>query len=425
MSDYPDESFSDDSFSDIEVMEPKKKSKASRTPLSDSSSTNTAPTSNGSALNASAQYQKLSQLEHILKRPDTYIGSVEKNEVEIWHYDAESDLMKFSKVTFVPGLYKIFDEILVNAADNKIRDPKMKNIKVDIDPENNTISVMNDGKGIPVEVHDKENMYIPEMIFGNLLTSSNYDDDEKKVVGGRNGFGAKLCNIFSTEFTVETSDQNTKLVYTQTWTDNMSKVSKPRITKAKNKKEYTKVTFKPDLSKFSMDSLDNDILSVLRRRVYDLCGTVKDCNIFLNEKKLNIRNFKSYVEMYVKAIQESSPDIAIENEANNRTPIVHEVINDRWELAFAVSDGNFNQVSFVNSIATTAGGTHVKYVTDQIINKLIDELNKGKKGKKAMIKPQQIKSNMFIFVNCLIENPAFTSQTKEQLTTKPLSLIHI
>lgn len=419
MSDYSDESFSDDSFSDIEVMEPKKKSKASRTPLSDSSSTNTAPTSNGSALNASAQYQKLSQLEHILKRPDTYIGSVEKNEVEIWHYDAESDLMKFSKVTFVPGLYKIFDEILVNAADNKIRDPKMKNIKVDIDPENNTISVMNDGKGIPVEVHDKENMYIPEMIFGNLLTSSNYDDDEKKVVGGRNGFGAKLCNIFSTEFTVETSDQNTKLVYTQTWTDNMSKVSKPRITKAKNKKEYTKVTFKPDLSKFSMDSLDNDILSVLRRRVYDLCGTVKDCNIFLNEKKLNIRNFKSYVEMYVKAIQESSPDIAIENEANNRTPIVHEVINDRWELAFAVSDGNFNQVSFVNSIATTAGGTHVKYVTDQIINKLIDELNKGKKGKKAMIKPQQIKSNMFIFVNCLIENPAFTSQTKEQLTTKP------
>lgn len=417
MSDFSDEDFLDESFSDIEVV-PKKKSKSSKTPLLDSS--NTTPTSNGGAsLGASAQYQKLSQLEHILKRPDTYIGSVEKNDVDIWHFDAESESMKFSKVTFVPGLYKIFDEILVNAADNKIRDPKMKNIKVDIDPENNKISVMNDGKGIPVEIHDKEKMYIPEMIFGNLLTSSNYDDDQKKVVGGRNGFGAKLCNIFSTEFTVETSDQNTKLVYEQTWTNNMSKVSKPRITKAKNKKEYTKVTFRPDLSKFNMDSLDSDILSVLRRRVYDLCGTVKDCNVFLNEKKLSIRNFKNYVEMYVKAIQERSPDLAIETEANNRTTIVHEVINDRWELAFAVSDGNFNQVSFVNSIATTAGGTHVKYVSDQIINKLMDELNKGKKGKKAMIKPQQIKNHIFIFINCLIENPAFTSQTKEQLTTRP------
>lgn len=418
MSDFSDEDFSD-SASDIEVM-PKKTSKKSKTPSSESS--RSSPTPSGATKNgvsASDQYQKLSQLEHILKRPDTYIGSVEKNEVEMWHYDQESQSMKFSKVTIVPGLYKIFDEILVNAADNKIRDKSMKNIKVDIDAEKNTISVLNDGRGIPVEIHAKEKIYIPEMIFGNLLTSSNYDDDQRKVTGGRNGFGAKLCNIFSTEFTVETSDQNTGLLYKQTWTDNMSKVTKPSITKVKNKKEFTKITFKPDLSKFNMDALDNDILAVLRRRVYDLCGTVKDCNIFLNDTKLSIKNFKAYVEMYVKAIQERSPDIAIESGMNNYTTIVHEVINDRWELAFAVSDGTFNQVSFVNSIATTTGGTHVKYVSDQIVQKLMDELNKGKKGKKAMIKPAQIKNNMFIFVNCLIENPAFTSQTKEQLTTRP------
>ncbi|MDC6270774.1 DNA gyrase subunit A [Acetobacter pasteurianus] len=374
-----------------------------------------------SSTNASETYQKLSQLEHILKRPDTYIGSVEKTRTEMWCFDVESESMKFQEVTIVPGLYKIFDEILVNAADNKIRDPSMKNIKVKIDPENNVIQVMNDGKGIPVEIHTKEKMYIPELIFGNLLTSSNYDDDQKKVTGGRNGFGAKLCNIFSTQFEVETADLNTGKLYKQVWTDNMTKVGKPKITTLKTKKEYTKITFMPDLQKFGMDSLDEDLLSVLRRRVYDLCGTVRNCNIYLNDKRLSVNSFKAYVEMYVKAIRERSPEP--EGDAESKpatTTIVHEVFNDRWEVAFAVSDGNFNQVSFVNSIATTAGGTHVKYVSDQIITKLVETLSKREKGKKKlMIKPQEVRDNMFIFINSLIENPAFTSQTKEQLTTKP------
>ncbi|KAI3406867.2 TOP2 [Candida oxycetoniae] len=374
--------------------------------------------------NASETYQKLSQLEHILKRPDTYIGSIEKTRMEMWCFDSESESMKFQEVTIVPGLYKIFDEILVNAADNKIRDPSMKNIRVKIDPENNVIQVMNDGKGIPIEIHTKEKMYIPELIFGNLLTSSNYDDDQKKVTGGRNGFGAKLCNIFSSSFEVETADLNTGKVYKQIWTDNMTKVGKPKITALKTKKEYTKVTFKPDLAKFGMDSLDEDLLAVLRRRVYDLCGTVKNCNIYLNDKRLSVSNFKSYVEMYVKAIKERSPELPEEAaaggvEAKNLPTIVHEVYNDRWEVAFAVSDGTFNQVSFVNSIATTAGGTHVKYVSDQIISKLVEALSKKEKGqKKLMIKPNEVRDNMFIFINSLIENPAFTSQTKEQLTTK-------
>lgn len=415
MSDSDGDYGSDSDFEEIRAPAKSRTPKTSQTPPS---STATPGPRNGG--NASDQYQKLSQLEHILKRPDTYIGSVEKNEVEMWCYDNALELMVFKKVTIVPGLYKIFDEILVNAADNKIRDPAMKNLKVEIDAATNTILVLNDGRGIPVEIHTKEQIWIPEMIFGNLLTSSNYDDDDKKVVGGRNGYGAKLCNIFSTEFEVETQDQNTGQLYRQTWTENMLKVLKPKILKAKNKREYTKVTFKPDLAKFHMESLDDDILSVLRRRVYDLCGTVKDCNVYLNDNKLSVKNFKGYVEMYVKAIQERSPDLGMEAAANNYLSIVHEVINERWEVAFAVSDGTFNQVSFVNSIATTAGGTHVKYVSDQIIEKLLEELNKKEKGKKKlMIKAAQIKSNMFVFINSLIENPAFTSQTKEQLTTRP------
>lgn len=141
---------------------------------------------------ASSQYQRLTQLQHVLKRPDTYIGSVEKTESKMWIFDKDTNQMVYKDVTIVPGLFKVFDELLVNAADNKIRDPNMDTLNVDIDVEANVISIYNNGRGIPVEMHTKENMYIPELIFGNLLTSSNYDDDEKKVTGGRNGYGAKV-----------------------------------------------------------------------------------------------------------------------------------------------------------------------------------------------------------------------------------------
>lgn len=103
---------------------------------------------------ATDQYQKLTQLEHIIKRPDTYIGSVERTTEQMWVFNSERSEMEPRKVSFVPGLYKIFDEILVNAADNKQRDPSMKNIKVVVDREKGEISVENDGTGIPVEIHE-------------------------------------------------------------------------------------------------------------------------------------------------------------------------------------------------------------------------------------------------------------------------------
>lgn len=188
-------------------------------------------------------YQKKSQLEHILLRPDTYIGSVEKVTELQWVFDTEANKMVQREVTFVPGLYKIFDEILVNAADNKQRDAKMSTIKVDINQESNTISVYNNGQGIPVVIHSEEKMYVPTMIFGHLLTSSNYNDEEEKVTGGRNGFGAKLCNIFSSKFTVETSSRQYKKAFKQTWATNMTKASEPKIKESSGKQQQKNVRF--------------------------------------------------------------------------------------------------------------------------------------------------------------------------------------
>ena len=361
------------------------------------------------------QYQKLTQLEHILKRPDTYIGSVERTEKQMWVFNSNTNLMEHREVSYVPGLYKIFDEVLVNAADNKQRDKNMKEIKVTVNREKGEISVRNDGRGIPIEIHEREKIYIPEMIFGHLLTSSNYDDDEQKVTGGRNGYGAKLCNVYSTEFSLETIDSVKGKRYKQIWTDNMSKMGKASITNNSGK-DYTMVTFYPDFSKFGMQEMDEDFEALVKKRVYDMAGTCKGVKVYLNGERIKAANFKQYMEMYTKAISaENAPEDA---PSKDMQVILTDNSNERWEIGFAVSDGAFQQVSFVNSIATTSGGSHVNYIADQVIDKLMAIVKKKNKGGVAL-KPAQIKNHIFLFVNCLIVNPAFTSQTKEQLTTKP------
>uniref|UniRef100_H3D5N4 DNA topoisomerase 2 n=1 Tax=Tetraodon nigroviridis TaxID=99883 RepID=H3D5N4_TETNG len=354
-------------------------------------------------------YQKKTQLEHILLRPDSYIGSVEPVTQQMWVYDEDVGL-NCRDVTFVPGLYKIFDEILVNAADNKQRDKTMSCIKVSIDVENNTIVIWNNGKGIPVVEHKVEKVYVPALIFGQLLTSSNYDDDEKKVTGGRNGYGAKLCNIFSTKFTVETACKESKKTFKQTWYDNMGRAGDANI-RSFDGEEYTCITFRPDLAKFKMSILDKDTVALMTRRAYDIAGSTKGIRVYFNGKKLPVTGFRSYVDLYVKDKVD---------EMGNALNVVHEVVNERWEVCLTMSEKGFQQVSFVNSIATTKGGRHVDYVADQVVSKLIEVVKKKNKAGVA-VKPFQVKNHMWLFVNCLVENPTFDSQTKENMTLQQKS----
>merc|ERR1712156_47311 len=241
----------------------------------------------GKRLSVERIYQKKSQLEHISLRPDTYIGSVQPVTEKMWVLDEDENSKKIvsREITYVPGFYKIFDEILVNAADNKQRDKKMDTIKIDIKPEENCIKIYNNGKGIPVAHHEKENMYVPTMIFGHLLTSSNFNDEEEKVTGGRNGFGAKLCNVFSNKFTLETSCKEYKKEFKQSWANNMSKANDPKIKEASGE-DFTRVTFYPDLAKFNMERLDNDTVALLSRRAYDIAASTRGVKVYLNGKKI-------------------------------------------------------------------------------------------------------------------------------------------
>ena len=352
-------------------------------------------------------YQKKTQLEHILLRPDTYIGTTEKITEKMWVIDEKSGKMINKEITYVPGLYKIFDEILVNAVDNISRDLRMDTIKVDITPKR--ITIYNNGKGIPIKIHNTYNIYVPELIFGHLLTSSNYNDNERKITGGRNGFGAKLTNVFSKLFIVETADKKVKKKYKIEYSDNMTKHKEAEIENYEGE-DFTRVTFEPDFRKFKMTELDNDIISLLKKRVYDVAGTSPSrIKVYLNDKLINIKDFSEYADLYIK-------NRYFDEDNKILYPKILANSTERWEVIFSMTDGSFQQVSFVNGICTSKGGTHVNYILDQILERILETIKK--KAKDIKLNTNQIKQNIWIFLNCKIENPSFNSQTKETLTSK-------
>lgn len=358
----------------------------------------------------SSTVEKLDHRSHILKLPDTYIGSVEKSSEETWIYMENGDKIQKKMVNFIPGEYKIFDEIIVNAFDQYIRTSiqtdcpfPVKNIWISIDREKGEITIKNDGIGISSELHQKEKVYIPELIFGHLLTSSNYSKNKIKHVGGKNGYGAKLTNIFSKYFYLETVDHVNQKKYRQTWQDNMTVKSKPSITKYTSK-PYTIIKYIPDYSRFKIEGLESDMNDIMLRRAYDLAAcTDNKISVWLNGSKLDCKNFELYANKYLG----SEPDIKAQR--------VYEKVNPRWEVIVALNPfQQFEQVSFVNGIFTHKGGKHVDYVTNQITKKLAEWILKKKK---INVKTNYIKENIVVFVKCLIDNPSFNSQTKECLTT--------
>ena len=204
----------------------------------------------------SHKYQQKTDKQHILDNPDTYIGSIENVDANLWILNDTSDKIVEKNIHYIPGLFKLFDEGIVNCRDHVIRMKQaianqtpdslpVTNIDISI-LEDGTIIMTNDGNGIDVAEHPEYKIWIPELIFGHLRTSTNYDKTEKKIVGGKNGFGFKLVLIWSTYGSVETVDHVRGLKYIQEFKNNLDEIGKPKITKCTKTKPYTKITFKPD-----------------------------------------------------------------------------------------------------------------------------------------------------------------------------------
>ena len=359
--------------------------------------------------NLANKYQKKTDIEHILSNPDTYIGSVEEVDTDLWILEGDKIIEK--NIKYIPGLFKLFDEGIVNCRDHVVRMQQaitngqqnclpVSNIEITIDNDG-TITMLNDGNGIDVAEHPEHKMWIPEMIFGHLRTSTNYDKTEKKIVGGKNGFGFKLVLIWSTYGSVETIDHVRGLKYKQEFKNNLDEICKPSITKCKNK-PYTKITFKPDYKRLGINGLTPDIISLLKKRTYDVAAiTDKTIKVKYNGDLIPVKNFEQYVNMYIGEKGESQR--------------VYESSGDRWEYAVALTPTNeFVQVSFVNGIHTAKGGKHVEYILNQITRKLGEFIEKKKKVK---VNPNTIKEQLILFLRCDIENPAFDSQTKDYMNT--------
>jgi DNA topoisomerase-2 len=357
-----------------------------------------------------SKYIKLSDIEHVLARSGMYIGSIEPETSA--NYIFQDGKIVEKTIQYSPGLYKIFDEILVNALDHTIRTKdlpaksRVSEIKVTI--TDTTITVWNNGLAIPVILNEQYNEYNPEVVFGNLRSSENFDDTTERRVGGMNGMGSTLTNIFSKSFIVDVGDSVNEKKFHQEFTNNMSERTKAKISSYSSKKEsYTMITFTPDLERFGNTdkSFSKDTIALFTRRVYDIIACSRwlkfPPKVSLNGVNIKMNKFSDFSVLFV---------------GDSNTEMVSISPNEHWDISVGMSQsGTFEQVSFVNGIYTKMGGKHVDAVTSLIVDAIQAKMSKTLKTES--IKRSVIKNNLCVFIRSSIDRPTFSSQTKDELTT--------
>ena len=339
-----------------------------------------------------ARYKLLTEYEKILIRPSRYLGPIESDTKERFIFDDKTKMMEYRNVTSSPALLKMFDEIISNSVDASTRKEltHLNEIRVTVQPLTGLIMVGDNG-GIPVAMHKEHDMYVPELIFGNLHSGENFDDDEDSTATGQNGEGAGLVNIFSTFFKVHTSDG--KKSFVKTWKNNMKDIEKERISKSKS--QCTTVSFIPDFERLGCKVTSDDNMMMIKQRVMEVAACNPHLDVYFNNEKFSFSSFKDFVKLF------QSDFVYIENED--------------WKVAIAASDtGTMEHVSFVNSTNTRVGGTHVHYIANQLIDDIRAHI---KKKYKHDIWPAEIKNQFRIFIEAKIINPRYDSQTKVDLVT--------
>ena len=334
-------------------------------------------------------FKKLSDIDHCLLRPGMYIGSIKPN--TSYKYILYDNKMTLKEITYNPGFIKLLDEIVTNSVDESKREgSKLNTIKVTV--TDNKISVWDSG-GIPVIKNKEHDEWIPEMVFSSLKSGSNFNDDENRTWAGTNGVGSSLTNIFSKEFKVSTCDG--KNHFYQVFSNNMRDRTQPVIKKSKT--NHTEITYIPDLEKFGLVNIDEDHLKMIEKRIYDIAACNPSLKIYFNGNLININSFEDYIKLY-------TTDYFFESNKDKT-----------WSVGIAHSQNGFQQVSFVNSTETYDGGVHTDYIMNQIITHLREFFMKKHK---VDIKPSELKSHIFLFLDSTIINPSFSSQTKEKLITE-------
>ena len=361
------------------------------------------------------QYEKKSLHDQILLRPDTYIGSVKRTLTSepVYYFDETTKRFNKGFLQLSDGLIRLFIEVISNAIDNVWRSKEfgipVKFIKIQITPT--TISVWNDGRNIPTGLHPTEKVYTPEMIFGHLLTSSNYNDSEERKTSGKNGLGVKLSSAFSTSFKINIYNKEEGVLYTQEWSNNMKICNPPKLAKRgfpktimEGSNGFTEVTFSPDFARFGLTEFDRDHLVLLKKLVYDAAMTVSfhGVKVFVNEgeekeKEVPVKDIKDYVGYYFP----------------NGLPEEHVVVaTPDCKVCLVGGAEDWTHVSFVNGIFTKDGGVHVDTWAKALFDPIVEKCTK----KKMTVTIRDIRKHFFLFVYSSVDKPTFESQSKNRLT---------
>lgn len=351
------------------------------------------------------KYTQLSEREHILLRSGMYIGSIKEEEQQTFVYDDNQGKMTMEDITYSPGMLKLFDEILSNSCDEFRRKDNMGltqiEVTVDLSEKAKNYITIKDNGGIPIVKHKTAGVYVPEFIFGQLRTSSNYDDNEDRNVIGTNGLGAVLSCIFSKMFRVESADGKNKIEVE--WTDNMGKKSKPKVDTSK--KHYTQTSFLIDFERFDQNEkgITKDFIKIMHKRCIDAAAANLGLKVTFTllddegkyETDWKFKKFEEYIDLYSDYIEEE--DMISYKDARKQI----------W-----ICPNSSIDVAFVNG-AECSKGTHIKAVRGPIGHAVAEIL---KKKHKIEVTNKGIDGKYGIFGVFDISNPSYNSQTKEELT---------
>jgi len=335
------------------------------------------------------EFKILTARQHVRERIGMYMGSASKEEVDRFV------LGKWKTVAYVPALSKMVDEILDNSIDEAIRTKFQFANKIDVSIEGNTVTVTDNGRGIPQEeVFDattNERILRPVAAWTRVNAGTSFDNS--RVTIGTNGVGSSATNFLSTEFIGRTW-QNGNMVEVLCTEGGLNTVVKQK----KHAGNGTAVTFTPDFDLFECENLsDFDTVSLVEDRLTSLQMAFPEITFSFNKKKIGVSDLKKYSTLFV----EDGASVIIEKSDN---------------LAFFVSasvDG-FRTNSFINGVNTRQGGTYVDYITNGIVEELLSLI---KKKHKVEIAKSVIKNGItFVMFARNFVNPKFDSQTKERLT---------
>lgn len=390
------------------------------------------------------QYKSLDEIEHIRHRPGMYIGSTVADTKAVHIIDEQTGNFVYKDIEYTAGMLKLCDEILSNSCDEHIRnkgeynkasvkDKKSKRIlnKIDVTITEDGLVTVKDNGGISIKYHNINRCYVPQMLFGELRSGENYDDNEDRKTAGLNGVGSALANILSTRFKVTTCDGLVK--YEQEWVDGMTKVGNPTITQLPKKryssKDYPKkgivikrdmkdetelkvnivkgdigergttIQFKMDMSMFpNEDSVSYGVMKLIERKCILAAASNSGLSVTFNGMEYVFKTFEEYIRLYG-----------------------HEEIimgkSGLWEYAIGVvgmNEGNYNH-SIVNG-AECLEGTHVKMANSIIRGHLKSFMEKKHKMK---FTADNISSQYVLYLNCSVTQPLYDSQTKSKLSTHP------